>query len=121
MAGGPIHGPVLAIHRQEEFAEVELQHGVFVSSQKEAIDRLSEMAIDQSESPFRIVMGAMNWRHESLVSEIENGIWFVLDPDPDQIFSAPAMMWENALRRHGAKLIQEVTGIRIFPADPLLN
>ncbi len=121
VAGGPVQGPILAIHREQELAEVEIQGGVFVSVQKEAIEQLSEMELDHESTPFRIVLGAVSWDLGQLENEIENGAWFVVDGEPDQIFSDPALMWESSVRHFGAQSIKDMTGILNFPADPTLN
>lgn len=121
VAGGPVQGPVLAIHREAELAEVELNRGVFVSVQKDVIEQLSELELDESDSPFRIVMGAVNWQLGQLDNEIEQGAWFVLESDAEQIFSDPASMWETSVREFGLQTISEMTGIRSFPIDPSLN
>ena len=121
VAGGPVQGPVLAIHREEELAEVELNEGVFVSVQKDAIEQLSELEMDESNAPFRIVMGAVNWEPGQLQHEIDNGAWLLLDSDAEQIFVDPSIMWESSIREYGLRTICEMTGITTFPVDPTLN
>ncbi len=121
VAGGPVQGPVLAIHREQDLAEVEIQGGLFVSVQKEAIEELSNLELDHAGSPFRIVLGAVSWTPGQLENEIDRGTWFVVDGEPDQIFSDPSQMWERSVRRYGAESIRNLTGIRNFPSDPLLN
>jgi putative transcriptional regulator len=121
VAGGPVQGPVLAIHREQDLAEVEIQGGLFVSIQKEAIEELSNLELDHAGSPFRIVLGAVSWDLGQVKNEIDSGIWFVVDGEPDLIFSDPSMMWERCVRQYGAESIKNLTGIRNFPSDPLLN
>ena len=121
VAGGPVQGPILAIHCEQELAEVEIDGGIFVSVQKDAIEQLSAMELDHKGIPFRIVLGAVSWDYGHLENEIDHGAWFVVDGEPDQIFADPALMWEQSVRRYGAQSITELTGVRDFPADPLLN
>jgi len=121
VAGGPVQGPVLAIHREQELAEVEIQGGLFVSVQQEAIEQLSEMEMFEDDLNFRIVLGAVNWEADQLKREIDQGVWFVVDGEPDSVFSDSSTLWERSLRRYGAESIRKLTGIQNFPADPLLN
>lgn len=121
VAGGPVQGPVLALHRQQELAEVELQGGLFVSVQQDAIQQLSKRNFYEDNSPFRIVLGAVNWPTEELMNEIDNGNWFVLDAAADLVFTDWTVLWEESVRAYGAESIRESTGIDNFPTDPLLN
>lgn len=124
VAGGPVVGPVLALHCRADLAEMEVDGGLFVSAQKEVIERLSEMELEQEHDDydcFKIVMGAVSWSGLKLRGEIENGCWFVVDGCADQVFSEPDMMWEGLVRMCGRIAIANLTGIRSFPSSPLLN
>jgi putative transcriptional regulator len=121
VSGGPVQGPVLAIHREAELAEVEIQGGLFVSVQKDAIEQLRELELYEDSVPYRIVLGAVNWPPSQLQNEIDNGAWFLVDAEPELIFSDPTALWEQSVRLYGADSIRRITGITDFPADPLLN
>lgn len=120
-AGGPVQGPVLAIHRQQELAEVEIHGGLFVSVQQEAIEQLSQMEFFDEDVSFRIVLGAVSWDAGQLENEIDHGAWFVVDSESDSAFSDMATLWQRSVRRYGKESIRELAGIRNFPTDPLLN
>ena len=121
VAGGPVEGPVLAIHREQNLAEVEIKGGLFVSVQQDAIEQLSEMEFYEDDVSLRIVLGAVSWEHGQLENEIDNGFWFVTDGEPESVFSDPATLWKRSVRRYGADSIKQLTGIKQFPANPLLN
>ncbi|WP_075081518.1 YqgE/AlgH family protein [Mariniblastus fucicola] len=121
VSGGPVQGPVLALHSKQELAEVEIQGGLFVSVQQNAIERLSELELSEENSAFRIVLGAVNWESGKLQHELDQGSWFVVDGDPSLVFSDPTKLWERSVRQYGADSIRSLTGISQFPADPLLN
>ena len=65
VAGGPVEGPVLAIHREQNLAEVEIKGGLFVSVQQDAIEQLSEMEFYEDDVSLRIVLGAVSWNTAS--------------------------------------------------------
>lgn len=121
VSGGPVQGPVLAIHREADLAEVEIQGGLFVSVQKDAIEQLRELELYEESVPYRIVLGAVSWPPSELQNEIDNGKWFVVDAEPELIFSAPSILWERSVRLYGEQSIRQITGITSFPADPMLN
>jgi len=121
VAGGPVSGPVLALHQQRELAEMEFHGGLYVSVQKEAIARLGQSDSVNSTLPYRIVLGAVNWNGVSLASEIEAGLWTVMDGDPNLIFGNPSEMWFKCARICGRRTLSWVTGVNGFPRNPLLN
>jgi putative transcriptional regulator len=45
-------------------------------------------------------VGYVAWRPGELRQEIDRGLWYVLDADPDLVFRKdPASLWEELLRR----------------------
>ena len=129
ISGGPIGGPVIAIHQQREVADMELPGGIYLSCDRESIEQLGsaddEFSQDHfsSESPsaesadFRIVMGVAGWKPGQLEREIEEGCWFVSDAHAEQIFDSPWMMWEKSLRRHGEQTVCDLIGTDAIAGD----
>jgi putative transcriptional regulator len=115
--GGPIGGPVFALHQEQKLAEMEMPGGVFVSAGSDKFQQL----IDNDDSCYRIVFGVAGWQQGQLSDEIEEGLWYTLDGDAEQVFDDPTWMWEKSLRRYGQKLICDVIGIDRLPPSPLLN
>jgi putative transcriptional regulator len=67
---------------------------------------------------FRVFAGYAGWGAGQLRSEIEEGAWFVLPGDPDDVFiDDPEHLWRLVLRRQGGDLALVAT----FPDDPSLN
>lgn len=115
--GGPIGGPVFAIHQEQQLAELEIPGGIFVSVESEKFHQL----VDNEQSHYRIVFGVAGWENGQLDDEIDEGLWFTLDGDAEQVFDDPTWMWEKSLRRYGQQLICDVVGLDHLPASPLLN
>lgn len=115
--GGPIGGPIFAIHQEQNLAELEIPGGIFVSAESEKFHQL----VDNDESRYRIVFGVAGWQRGQLNDEIEDGLWFMLDGDAEQVFDDPTWMWEKSLRRYGQKMICDIVGLDRLPASPLLN
>lgn len=115
--GGPIGGPVFAIHQKPAIAELAVPGGVFVTSQSDKFQQL----IDQDDAQYRIVFGIAGWKQGQLQNEIESGLWFEHHADLSRIFDNPEFMWERSLRQYGRKMLADTIGLNSIPIDPLLN
>ena len=115
--GGPIGGPVFAIHQHQAIAEVAMPGGLYVSADSGLIQKLTE----QNDDRYRIVLGVASWSVGQLQSEIESGIWFPLTACADDVFDDANWMWEKSLRRYGEQVTCDVLGIDQLPANPNWN
>ncbi len=117
MQGGPIGGPIFALHQEERLAEIEMPGGIFVSAASEKFEQL----VRRDDTAYRIVFGVSGWKRGQLNEEISEGLWFTMDANAEQVFDDPTWMWEKSIRRYGQQLICEVFGIDGLPESPLLN
>jgi putative transcriptional regulator len=115
--GGPMNGPVFAIHESRSLSEMEMPGGIFVSAQ---VDKLRQLS-SQFEHAYRIVLGVAGWQVGQLARELGDGYWYVMPADAEQIFDDPQWMWQRCIEQYGRTLLQDVVGIDGFPDDPSLN
>lgn len=115
--GGPIDGPVFAIHRDESLAEHHVSTNVFLSAESEKFEQLAM----QSETDFRIVFGVAGWQNGQLTEEIQQGHWLPLLNKTEWVFEDPTMLWEKTIRDYGQQLFSSVVGIHSFPQSSMVN
>jgi putative transcriptional regulator len=66
----------------------------------------------------RIFAGYAGWGAGQLEGELAEGSWFVVDPEPADVFSQdPPSLWRAVLRRQSGRLAM----FAYFPADPSTN
>jgi putative transcriptional regulator len=66
----------------------------------------------------RVFAGYAGWGSDQLESEIDQGAWYVVDAERDDLASEePEHLWEQVLRRQGSELSLLAT----FPDDPGMN
>lgn len=66
----------------------------------------------------RVFAGYAGWGEGQLESEIREGAWYVVPPEPgDPFVVEPEQLWREVLRRQGGDLALVST----FPEDPSLN
>jgi putative transcriptional regulator len=97
-------GPML---RQAVFAVVHIGHTpgpgsiqmmkeLFLATQGAVVDHI----IEETPNEARYYVGYVAWRPGELRQEVDRGLWYVLDADPELVFRKnPAGLWEELLRR----------------------
>lgn len=115
--GGPLSGPVVAVHDQESLADLGRGQGVYLAAQADTLKKLAFVAPQH----YRLVVGHAAWKPGQLEREIAEGMWYWLPVDSALVFSADEEMWPRCLRRVGQMIVQHVTGVTHVPADPAWN
>lgn len=90
-----------------------------------AMDRLGLVDLDAPPeilaaelAALRVFAGYAGWGKGQLESEIREGAWYLLPPEPGDPFAVePEYLWREVLRRQGGDLALVAT----FPDDPTLN
>jgi putative transcriptional regulator len=114
--GGPLSGPVLAVHRCQELAEAAFLPGVFVATDK---DRLQAL-VQQSQGPLRLFVGLSGWTAGQLEQELDAGLWLTLPATVEQVFSDEDELWQKTLREVGHSFTRSL-GIKHIPEDVSRN
>jgi putative transcriptional regulator len=115
--GGPVPGPLLALHNKPKLGEAEPVSGVFFAAKKQHLDTL---VLD--EEPFyKIFIGHAGWGAGQLDNEINEGAWRTLSASAEQIFSTADDLWENIFRELGQSLMKSMLNTEQLPPDPTVN
>ena len=114
--GGPVEGPLLAIHCDSEVSGRQLMNDVFLSMDR---DELNQIAT-QPPGSFRIFSGYSGWGPGQLEHELEQGGWLVYDAQPHHIFDDEDRLWRDVCERVGRDVLVNQVGRMSF-ADPGLN
>ncbi len=93
--GGPLSGPVLAIHGSLTLAEAQTGSGIYVAAQKEHLEQL----VREKTSNYRLIIGHAGWGAGQLEAEIDAGIWHVLSATAELVFGADTDLWPILIRR----------------------
>lgn len=115
--GGPVSGPIIAIHSLEDAGECEIFPGLYVAEHKEQLKKLMQTP----ECRIRVFVGHAGWSSGQLEQEIVDGAWSTLEATPEVIFNEDENLWINAMRQSGRQFYRDVLGIQGFPASSMLN
>lgn len=115
--GGPVPGPLIAIHNCEEFAEQSVIPGVYLSARREAMDAL----IQEPFCELRVFHGYSGWGGGQLEDELEAGGWLVATASSEEVFSDTEELWSRIARRINLDILTGSTNLKHVPDDPSWN
>lgn len=114
--GGPLSGPVFALHQDIDCSEQKVECGLYFATTPQNLKKLA----CESTMPYKIFFGAMAWQNGQLEKEIDSGAWVLCGASKELIFADSEFQWELSLRNYGRHLWRTV-GIVNFPQNPELN
>jgi putative transcriptional regulator len=114
--GGPVQGPIMAVHTIDGLADLPVIEGVYFSVKEQNLDQ-----VVRSNEQFKVFYGHSGWGPGQLESEIEQGAWRTIPAKLDDVFDATDDLWQRLMQKVVAGILPEMLGIRHVPPDPSLN
>ncbi len=115
--GGPVQGPLVAIHGVEEQAEAEVLPGVYFSAHKDQLRAI----IGQQDQPFRLFSGYSGWGEGQLEGELEVGGWLTSPASAEVVFMSAEDQWQRLTREIGLDILGPQFKNKPLPDNPSLN
>jgi putative transcriptional regulator len=115
--GGPVPGPVVALHRLKKAAEAEVLPGVYFAAE---LDKLRQL-IEQTERPYRFFSGYAGWAGGQLEGELKAGGWLTAKAKKSLIFGESDALWDEVVRTIGEGILHKAMKVKHVPEDPSLN
>jgi putative transcriptional regulator len=114
--GGPVEGPLMALHTTADCADDEVLPGVYFASRDEYLER-----IVRGDQLFRLFVGYAGWSPGQLESELDAGGWLTVPATPDDVFDDDEDLWRKISSRIGMEILEQAVRPRHVPADPSMN
>lgn len=115
--GGPVPGPLMAVHREESLSEVQILPGLFFSASKKNLDEL----VSHTDKNLKVFVGHSGWGPGQLDQELEEGAWMVMPATADFVFLESTELWPTISRLIGRSMIKSMLNIKNLPDDPTVN
>jgi putative transcriptional regulator len=115
--GGPVPGPLIALHTSPEAAEREVLPGLYMAMQRDAIDAL----VRDPEAQFRLFSGHAGWAGGQLEGELRVGGWLTTRASVEEVFGPYEDLWKSVCGRIGREIIAPHLPPACIPEDPSLN
>lgn len=121
--GGPVNGPLVAIHRSSGLgdpADGDLVASEFSQVWITADEEHLRSLVDRPEIDARFIARYSGWGPSQLDQELEAGGWLVVPSDHGILFGDHEQAWETAVKRLGHEILRNVVPHPI-PIDPQRN
>ena len=115
--GGPVEGPLIALHPSLALGEVQILPGLFMSLSRENLNQL----VMQETHEFKIYSGYAGWGAQQLEFEIERGGWLTMNAEYEHVFESPDVLWKKVCAHVGHDIMLPHFGTKSLPNDPSIN
>jgi len=96
--GGPVEGPLMALHGDRDLGGIEVVPRIYFTSEKDAIEQL----VGRCSLDYRIFSGYAGWGPGQLDAEMAESAWLTIPVDVGLVFDTDAGdLWEACLRTLG--------------------
>jgi putative transcriptional regulator len=115
--GGPVEGPLMALHIHESLADNSVIPGVFFSVQKENLIEL----VQKPDDSYRLFVGHAGWGAGQLESEMEQGSWLTAPATAEFIFYNGDDLWDKVREQIVKSTFLGKLGVKHCPPNPRMN
>ncbi|QDU56005.1 YqgE/AlgH family protein [Aeoliella mucimassa] len=118
--GGPVPGPLIALHAIEDLGEKEVLPGVFMSVQRDVIEKL----VLAPDTRLRLYSGHSGWGAGQLEDEMKAGGWHIVSAEPGDVFADQEQtedLWQYVLERMAIDIMLPGVPHNKLPRDPNMN
>lgn len=117
MIGGPVEGPLMALHSAPGLGEREVAPQVYLATSRETLAE----ALTDAVRPLRLFMGYSGWGPGQLEDELASGSWNVTAATADFVFADEAVLWRRVATHIADAQLAETIGVRHVPPKPWHN
>lgn len=111
--GGPVSGPLMALHTVRKLGEWEVVPGVFFSAEREHLESL----VRRSDAQFRLFVGHSGWGEGQLEGELEQGAWLTTPASLKYVFLDEEQLWPQVTRQIGSAILLSIVKPKHVPDD----
>lgn len=90
-SGGPVSGPLIALHAEPSLGELEVLQGVYYSVQK----RHLEILLHAAKHPLKVFQSHVGWGPGQLEEVVANGPWRILPATAEHVFHIGSDLWDQ--------------------------
>lgn len=117
LVGGPVRGPLSALHTDPTLSEHEVIPGVYIARDRDLLAAL----VAAEAQPLRVFAGYSGWGPGQLEAELDTGSWSVTAVTHDFVFGDASTLWDRVTRHSADERLLGWLRVRHPPARPEEN
>jgi putative transcriptional regulator len=115
--GGPCEGPLMVLHADDVYSEIEVMKGVYFCTRRDTIERL----VADNSSAMKFFVGYAGWSTGQLEAELKEGSWLSAPADPKLVFEGDDELWAALVRALSKAAVVGLVDPKLIPDDPSVN
>jgi putative transcriptional regulator len=115
--GGPCDGPLMLVHDNPAFSDIEVMPGIYFTTDRETIHQL----VAANKGRVRFFVNYAGWTPGQLEGELEEGGWLTAPADDVSIFEAGEHLWTKAIKEVSFQTLFAGIDPKLIPPDPSVN
>lgn len=115
--GGPVAGPLMAIHTQLAYSQIQVVPGVHFSTERNYLEEI----VAADEKRWLIFNGYSGWGAGQLERELRQGGWLIVEATDEDVFYDGDDLWERLIKQIGQEIIAPAIRSSHVPPDPSMN
>ena len=115
--GGPVQGPLMAVHSERDLSEIEIDDGIYFTANPDNLEEL----VAKSDTHARYFVGYAGWGAGQLENELAEGSWQTAKASTDVLFGDADDLWSEVRKQVARSSMLSALKIRHAPNDPSLN
>jgi putative transcriptional regulator len=116
--GGPVAGPLMALHQRADLADHEVLAGVYHTTDATKLTLLAHGRVE----PSRFLANYAGWGPGQLENEMAEASWLSLPATAESVFRDDVSeLWQELSQRVRADHLASMVGLDDPPADPRVN
>lgn len=115
--GGPVQGPLIALHTQKKYSEAQVMSGLHFAAHKDQLRKI----VSQKKKPFRVFSGYSGWGAGQLEGELHAGGWLITEASKELVFYTDDDLWERLVQGIAEQILSPAAHTKHVPPDASLN
>jgi putative transcriptional regulator len=115
--GGPCEGPLMVLHGDDIYSEIEVIKGVHFCTRRDTIEKL----VADNPGAMKFFVGYAGWSPGQLESEIREGSWLSAPADPTLVLEGNEHLWNDLIRVLSKAAVVSLVDPKFIPDDPSVN
>lgn len=115
--GGPVEGPLMAMHSNAALSEIEVIPGVYFCVGADSMRTL----VAAKDETGRFFIGHAGWGVDQLENELAEGAWYTHPAESEDVFGDETELWNRALKASGRARLESSLDLKDIPDDPSMN